>query len=226
MPESASTTTLAPPRRLPVPSLPGLRDLGGYLTRSGEIVAWRHVFRSGAPDGASEQDARAVWREVGPLVVVDLRADAEGAWGDSTPLVATCRRIPLLDAAIEPDPLSLPAPALPDVYLSVLRRAGARMTAVLEAIAGAVDPVIVCCGTGRDRSGLVAAVLLGALGVGDDDIARDYALRASDGLDARPETMRAVLGALRRDHGSVLGYALDSGLDVAAVDALRDRLLR
>jgi hypothetical protein len=47
-----------------------------------------------------------------------------------------------------------------------------------------------------------------------------------EALDAAADTMRAVVRSLRRDHGSVAGYALDAGLDVTAVEALRDRLHR
>jgi hypothetical protein len=57
------------------------------------------------------------------------------------------------------------------------------------------------------HTGLVAAVVLGTLGVGDDEMVR-------------------VLRGINRDHGSMLGYALDAGVDLAVVEALRERLLR
>jgi hypothetical protein len=85
--------------------------------------------------------------------------------------------------------------------------------------------------------------------VADEDIALDYSLTAEvmPGIieraqtwsadsgsalsfppqvyGAEAETMRQVLYELRREHGSVLGYVLDAGLDMRAVEELRGLLL-
>ncbi|HEV7886486.1 MAG TPA: hypothetical protein VGO92_02935 [Acidimicrobiales bacterium] len=58
---------------------------------------------------------------------------------------------------------------------------------------------------------LVAVALLGVLGVTDGDISR---LAGRD-----------VVRGLREAHGSVLGFALDAGVDMASVSLLRDLLL-
>jgi protein-tyrosine phosphatase len=111
-------------------------------------------------------------------------------------------------------------------------------------------PVVFFCAGGKDRTGLVAALVLGALGVADEEIAADYALTAGNlpvllernraraaarGVDpevtehelllAEEATMLAVLGRLRAEHGSVEGYLERHGLEPPAVDALRAGLL-
>ncbi|HZQ28757.1 MAG TPA: tyrosine-protein phosphatase [Acidimicrobiales bacterium] len=202
------TSLIVPQRRIPLDGARNFRDVGGYLTQSGEIVRWRHVFRSDSLDRLTATDTAVLREQLGITVVVDLRAAA----ADHRP--RTWRRV------------RVPLPDLPTT-----REAGPRIVEILEIIADADGPVVFQCHNGRGRTGLVAAVLLGALGVVDDDIARDYALATGDAHPSetarmRPETMRAVLGAVRRDHGSMVGYVLDAGGDITLVESLRDALLR
>src|SRR5581483_12022934 len=202
------TSLSVPQRRIPLDGARNFRDVGGYLTQSGEIVRWRHVFRSDSLDRLTATDTAVLREQLRITVVVDLRAAA----ADHRP--RTWRRV------------RVPLPDLPTT-----REAGPRIVEILEIIADADGPVVFQCHNGRGRTGLVAAVLLGALGVVDDDIARDYALATGDAHPSetarmRPETMRAVLGAVRRDHGSMVGYVLDAGGDITLVESLRDALLR
>jgi len=74
-------------------------------------------------------------------------------------------------------------------------------------------PLLFHAGVGEDRAVVVAALLLSAVGVADLDLPF---------FPTRPE----VLADLRREHGSVVAYLTGAGgLDVAALDALRDALL-
>ena len=117
---------------------------------------------------------------------------------------------------------------------------------MLDVLASAPEPAVFFCAAGKDRTGLVTAMLLGTLGVADDDIAGDYSLTADvmPGIldrarrwskdpgsvlsfppqvyGAEAETMLRVLSEVRGKHGSVLGYVLDSGLDISTVETLRD----
>ena len=93
-------------------------------------------------------------------------------------------------------------------------------------------PAMFHCSAGKDRTGVIAAVLLGALGVPDDTIIADYALSATamhqlvdyykrahpDSVEllerlapamvaAHPDTMRMLIEGIRRDFGSFDGYA-------------------
>jgi protein tyrosine/serine phosphatase len=106
------------------------------------------------------------------------------------------------------------------------------------------------CAAGKDRTGVVAALLLAALGVDDDTIAHDYALStyATEQMIAwlrveRPEAlaemesvptaflaspsgaMQRFLDLVRERHGSPEGYLVDIGLDAAAIGSLRANLL-
>ena len=135
--------------------------------------------------------------------------------------------------------------------MMMLERFGDRFATVVELVANpAGHPVAFFCAGGKDRTGLVAALVLGALGVADEAIAADYALTAgnlpvllernrvraeSRGVSAEVDehelltadatTMLAVLERLRSDHGSVEGYLVSHGLPAEAVPSLRTGLL-
>ena len=103
------------------------------------------------------------------------------------------------------------------------------------------------CAGGKDRTGLVAALLLRLAGAPVEEIARDYSLseerRAGspdrwvdeapdEGERARrlfmqhtpPEAMQRALERLELEHGSVEGYLLHAGLDETRIERLRTRL--
>ena len=133
----------------------------------------------------------------------------------------------------------------------MLERFGDRFATVVELVADSGGhPVVFFCAGGKDRTGLVAALVLGALGVADETIAADYVLTAGilpvllernrvraeargvsaevdqhELLTAEATTMLAVLERLRWDHGSVEGYLESHGLPADAVPSLRTGLL-
>lgn len=167
---AVSTRPAAPDRRIVVEGGGSCRDLGGYLTRSGEVVRWRAALRW---DSALPPAVRALFS-----LAQKLKAP-----------------VALVDVAM----LTLPA--------------------AFDAIASASGPVLLYSTTSSACVDDVAATLLGVLGVGDDDVARDHALNTG-GADIRP-----WLRDVRIGHGSMTGYATDLGVDVAVINQLRDRLL-
>ena len=109
-------------------------------------------------------------------------------------------------------------------------------------------PTVVHCVAGKDRTGLISAMVLSALEVSDDDIAHDYALtelsepayvawmRSIDPVEAAraqppfytqtpAEAMRLTLAELRQTHGSPLGYLRASGVSERSLDNLRRNLV-
>ena len=136
-----------------------------------------------------------------------------------------------------------------DLYLRALSERGNVIVDVLNAIADASDGVVLFhCTAGKDRTGLIAAMLLSLAGVAEDLIVEDYALTreriapliadfladaVKRGLDVeafRPllvceaATMAATLAHLSSLHGSVAAYLAAVGLDPATANRLRARL--
>jgi protein-tyrosine phosphatase len=120
-----------------------------------------------------------------------------------------------------------------EVYLSRIKQweYGHRLVEALEIIARPKKHLLVFhCLAGKDRSGVLAAIILSTLGVGDQDIIRDYTLTApymkallerfnsdpntpDDILnlpaytwEATPESMEWFLSAVKREYGSLRGY--------------------
>lgn len=183
----------------------------------------------------------------GIATIVDLRAASElrmspPVFGDHPGY----RHMSMLEE--NPDRSSLEG-TVGDSYVWLLDAMRARIGVILGAIADAPPGgVLVHCFAGKDRTGLVSALVLSVAGVGREAIAEDYALsrpglvpmleewlaaepdpKARDYIRRRfecdPDTMRAVLEHVDERHGSVAGYLTNIGVDAAAQSRLRARLL-
>jgi protein-tyrosine phosphatase len=127
-------------------------------------------------------------------------------------------------------------------YLDEHPRAFAEAVA---AVATTDGPVVVHCTRGKDRTGLVAALILRIAGVGIDEIAADYGLTPDTESDrdtppssmsdedrarrfllsAPPQGMAQALRELDARHGSAAAYLKLGGLDRSVIGDLRDRLV-
>jgi protein-tyrosine phosphatase len=118
----------------------------------------------------------------------------------------------------------------------------------LETIAEA-QPLVFHCAAGKDRTGVLAALLLGCLGVEPETVISDYAVghhareeivnflrrRPSyverldqlppSALDSDPSTMRQFLGLLNERYGSARSWALIAGVSETTLGRLESSLL-
>jgi protein-tyrosine phosphatase len=203
-----------------VRDLGGLRLRCGGLTRTGVIVRCDSLTRL---TGAGREQALAY----GVRRAVDLRAADEKAAGERWPDGVQVVVNPILPGSPD-DPLwpqfgaifdAAPDPehGLHDVYVAFLERWPREFAA---AVAAAAEPapgcVAVHCNAGRDRAGLVSALLLDAIGVERDDIAQDFALTPA--IDGHPGAtawvMRRVLATLDRTAGGSRGYLRAAGVEL------------
>jgi len=160
------------------------RDLGGYPTRDGGHLRWRKLFRADGLTKLDESDCAAL-TELGLVTVIDLRTVGE---------LESRGRFPIDAVAVEYHhlPLSETMPGteeVPDWGESefVVARYKQLLTIGWDSITAAVGllatdgnlPAVFHCSAGKDRTGVLAAVVLGFLGVPDDVIIDDYALSAT-----------------------------------------------
>jgi protein-tyrosine phosphatase len=243
----------APDRRIVLNGPVNFRDLGGYDTGDGRRVRWRRLFRSDSLGPVTAEDARLLTEELGLLAVIDLRTAKEvkgEGRGGLADVALHYHHIPLVDD-VEDDPDRPWDNSLQEAYAHMLGKRAARLAEALETIAGEVaeHPTVFHCVAGKDRTGIVAALVLGLLGVSDEDIVADYALtgevmaamierfprralRSSAGarypsaiLKAEAETMRVTLTELAGQYGSAAGWAEGAALEPAVIAGLRDVLL-
>jgi hypothetical protein len=212
-----------------------VRDLGGLPLEDGGETRFGVVVRADSIAGLTARGWRAL-QDYGVRTVIDLRGDHELVGTADPPIPVT--RIPIT-------PLSGPAwewRSMQEAYLALLEQFRPQFTAVVDALAAADPPVIVHCLGGRDRTGLVAALVLSATGVGAEAIAADHALsdeswapynvawfeEAPDEREgarrrriAQPagRTMADVLAEVEASYGGPAGY-----LDTASLDTIVLRL--
>lgn len=233
-----------------------LRDLGGYATEDGRTVRWRRLFRGAGLQRLAGADLETV-RALGIVTAIDLRTDGEvRATGTFPfgPLAATFHHLPMIERIwdlSELDPDAAPHDFLVSRYRDMLDEGAPTIATALELLArpGAL-PGAFYCAAGKDRTGVLAALVLGALGVPDEAIVADYHLSkerveriraraletrgaGASAMVAQPpafmqapaEAMEGLLGWIREAHGSPRSYLVAIGVGDATLDALRDALL-
>ena len=166
-------------RLLIFPSLLNARDLGGYPTVDGGQTRWRSLLRSDDLAQLTPHGVRAL-ADFGVKTVVDLR------WSE--------------EIALNPSPIATQAPQIRYVHCSLLARTPAQwrelskscekeqwkcvvleqvrseLRDVLRVIAAApAGPLLFHCVAGKDRTGIIAALMLTLAEVKPDSIASDYA---------------------------------------------------
>ena len=219
-----------------------VRDLGGQPTEDGGTTRWERVVRSDSVGKLSPAgwDALVAY---GIRTVVDLRFDDERAADPPHSAPVDVVHVSLLGerdsdwlaglderAAAEPDEVA----STRLVYLDMLETHAERFVDAVTAVADAPEGgVLVHCHGGKDRTGLVVALLLRLCGVPLDAIDADYAATEArllgrfdpDTAAAPAGAMAAVLADLERTHGSVEEYLAGCGLTREARARLRERLL-
>jgi protein-tyrosine phosphatase len=170
---------VAAERRVPFEGITNLRDLGGYPTGAGGLTKWGRVFRADALHKLTADDLDA-FGELGVVTIYDLRGDVERA-NFPSPVPSLHLSIVGRPRDVEPPP---PPPEmttrdgeemLRDTYVGALTHSATEIGAVMRGLADpALTPAVFHCHGGKDRTGLVAAVLLLALGVDRDTVLDDY----------------------------------------------------
>jgi protein-tyrosine phosphatase len=208
------------------------RDLGGYLTEDGRVTRWGAIIRSDSlfqltPNGQKSLQAYGI------RTVIDLRLSSEVEEAPNPFATPGDHDITYLHQSFisGPEVFYDPFTSVAEEYVSELGRNARSISQIMSLIAEARDGgVLFHCNVGRDRTGLIAAMLLALAGVPAEAIAEDYSLsseclrqrneeflrsleldreereRRLEKMKARPEVMRETLMRLARSYGSVEGY--------------------
>jgi len=243
-----------PDRRIPFEQVFNFRDLGGYAGEDGRTVRWRRLFRA---DGLNrlQPEEEETFAALGIATVVDLRTIDEAEHGGRFPTHVwdvTYRHLPLFDVLPDwPEDIGDPALYLAQRYLEMYATGHDTIVTMFELLADEASyPLVFHCAAGKDRTGIIAALVLDVLGVASDVIAGDYALSheamerltlwareqqgvfmpsrrpvPSAAIAARRETMVEFLDVLRRRSGGGDGMLASLGLDASVGPLVRSQLL-
>lgn len=232
-------------RRLAWDGCLNVRDLGGL--RCGDRSTRRGVLIRASTLGRLTAAGAETVGTHGIRTVIDIRWPNEVAMLPS-PFAhgASYRNVPV-DAGMRMD---LHGNAVAGTLPALLVKLAARESGIaeaIEAVASADPAVVIHCQAGRDRTGFVVALILGAVGVRDEDIVSDYcasdealateygrfraehpeqAERLAETIAKRAWVMAAALGAMRSEYGGVGAYVQGAiGVPSHAVTRLRQMLI-
>lgn len=233
-----------PMRRLPLEGSFNTRDLGGYPCKGG-TTSWRAFLRSDSPFALTGADIDAL-AAYGVATAVDLRSEEEQLRKPS-PLASApgfdAYQVSMSDhmhaQRFEGD---LPG-SMAGLYISMLDNNPTAFKQVFGIFAAAAKTTLFHCAIGKDRTGVVAMLLLKLAGVADGDTAADYAV--SDiyisalfppefikehqipeyVVKSKPESMLRVLAHLSERYGGAAQYLLQAGVSQQQLDSILAKLV-
>ncbi len=241
-------------RLIPLEGAFNFRDLGGYPAAGGRVTRWGTLFRSDTLHELSPPDVTLL-RSMGLATIIDLRTPGELRQTGRGPL--------------EPEPIAYrhlsvirdgeaggEAVAAPDVddlterYLWYLEVGGAALAEALTVLGEPANlPLVFHCAAGKDRTGVLAALVLDLCGVAPEAIVADYLItaermelilgryRSDPGFGARMAqlpaavfgvdagTMERFLEVLHRRFGGSEAWAVSAGVPLVSIEHLRAALL-
>ncbi len=234
-----------------------VRDLGGHPREEGGETSYGSIVRADSVGLLTPAGWRALV-EYGIHTVIDLRGDHEREEDPPGELPVEVLHLPFMEASEEEweeigaelESLGeLPVvDATRDAYLIFLERFKPNVGAAIRAVADAPEGgVVVHCVGGKDRTGLLSALLLHLAGVSTEDIAADYALseerlrprhdawleaaeteaerRRLERITQTPaEVITEVFDELERRYGSIEAYLGSAGVSDEELAAARERL--
>ena len=234
------------------------RDLGGYPLADGRTTAWGMLYRADGLQRLTDSD-HARFAELGLHTVVDLRTTEElrdrGQLSIERHDGVNFVHLPIVDSTWRGDEtphFDEDADFLRWAYREMLRQGSPRFADAIRLLARPdVVPAVFHCAAGKDRTGLLAALILGSIGVSRAVILADYALTEpgvarmlawartefpemaesmattpSAFLAALPEALDTVLDEVCDAHGSIRAFVLSLGVTDDELVALADAMTK
>jgi protein-tyrosine phosphatase len=243
-------------REVRIPGVVNLRDVGGYPAGNRSLTRWRTLLRGGSMHGVTEGSISAL-HDYGIRTIVDLRRPKEIEADPQPDLGANGHQPSYHQISLLTDEIQQARREngylLPDVYRAILDSSQKHVGEAINTLAEPdAFPAIVRCTAGKDRTGIVIALLLRVAGVPDHTIIYDYALSQksmesrefvehqyqfisrtgadwehyrSNFLISPADFMRDALEHLDSTYGGACAYLQEAGVDISTQNWLRKTLV-
>lgn len=238
------------PAHIPLEGLCNARHLGGYKTADGSLTRAEAFVRCEGPEKITAADMERLYR-FGIRMVIDLRSPEETAAAPN-PMATDGRfvflNIPVFQTDASPEALTKSGIPMGELYIYMLDHCKPAFQQIFSAILDAQGGVLFHCSAGKDRTGVLAALLLLLAGVDEETVVQEYTytqtllapvierLRnhvpegvsmayAEDMLSARPAYIKAAIAHLKEIYHSAEGYLFALGFSREKTEAIRQKLI-
>ena len=155
-----------------------VRDLGGYATADGHVTRWHSFVRSGTLDKLTKHGQQQL-ADYGVKTIIDLRDEEEAHdYPDLYVPTTSYHNLPFFGRELSSEAtwqkMWTVTPTLHELYYSYFDRCQPQVKAIISTIAASEPGILFHCYAGKDRTGLIAAILLSTAGVPEEVIAEDY----------------------------------------------------
>jgi protein-tyrosine phosphatase len=244
-------------------SLLNFRDAGGIRASGNSCIREGILFRSANPDTLKSDDMKKL-RSLNIRTVIDLRAPHELSKGYKSVDHADRLSLPLdfqqttrdrlRPVIYKKDAEEVIADISNDIYLEILDASGPVFRQVMERLAAPEkSPVLVHCQAGKDRTGIIIALILLAMGVERELIISDF-MKSNEALlpyfkkrfllrkifsfglfpyrnmifavEVKQRNIESILDRIENHYGGIGGYLRHAGFDMAELAKVRRALLK
>jgi len=211
------------------------RDLGGYACNGG-MTKWGVFFRSTSLHKAVEEDV-AIMKRVGISRILDLRYPGEREEKPDVPVkgaewmgISLLGTIPVEDLDVNDEEED--TKTLINMYRQIIASSRAEIKDSVQAMIQAEGPALFHCAAGKDRTGILAMLLLGAVGVSREDIIADYEMShhyirsfTEDISGSHGSNMQKLFDEIVEEWGSVTGFLQECGISQKELSRLNEKFV-
>ena len=232
----ASKAPIEPCRHYPMEGIANMRDLGGYACIEG-VTRFGVFFRSSSLHAATKDDLERL-AGLGISLMIDLRYPEEirekpdrvpeGCGSVRFCMMGTTplKELDVVNSSVEN------TRTLIRMYKRMLRTGREEIAGAFRAAAEAPGPVLFHCASGKDRTGVLAMLILSCAGAAREDILADYQMSSlyikrftDDVSGSNVYNMEKLLEYIDHKWGNIMGYLNYCGVQEAYIKKMRNKIL-